>query len=66
MNKNSKIKVLFIFFLKFEVRVSKFEFDFDFWAKVRQVRSLEMPKFGCSKFGFFEFVPPLSKIQNFD
>ena len=59
MNKNSKIKVLFIFFLKFEVRVSKFEFDFDFWAKVRQVRSSEMPKFGCSKFEFFEFVPTL-------
>ena len=59
MNKNSKIKVIFIFFLKFEVRHSKFEFDFDFWAKVRQVRSSEMPKFGCSKFEFFEFVPPL-------
>ena len=53
-----KIRV-FSLFLEFEVRLRKFEFDFDFRAKVRQVRSSDMSKFGCSKFDFFEFVPPL-------
>ena len=45
--------------LKFEVRLSKFEFDIYFWVKVREVRSSNMLEFGCSKFDFFEFVPPL-------
>ena len=48
--------------MKFEVRLSKFEFDLDFWAKVRQVRSSNMPEFGSSKFEIFEFVPPLILI----
>ena len=55
--------------MKFEVRLSKFEFDLDFWAKVRQVRSSNMPEFGSSKFENFEFVPPLlwncSRFFNF-
>ena len=57
-----KIRV-FSLFLEFEVRPRKFKFDFDFRAKVRQVRSSDMSKFGCSKFDFFEFVPPLPKTE---
>ena len=57
-----KIRV-FSLFLEFEVRLRKFEFDFDFRAKVRQVRSSDMSKFGCLKFNFFEFVPPLIQFM---
>ena len=62
---NSRLKKLiqkirvFLYFSEFEVRHWKFEFVFEFRTEVRQVRSSKMSKFGCSKFEYFEFVPPL-------
>ena len=42
---------------------SSFSSILELRSKVQDVRSLDMPKFGCSKFDFFEFVPTLLKIQ---
>ena len=36
---------------------SSFSSTFGLKSKVRDVRSSEIPKFGCSKFEFLEFVP---------
>ena len=64
-----------IFFIAAKLKKDiEFEFEmFDIWwcsssfsstlgleSKVRHVRSLNMPKFGCSKFDFFEFIPTLA------
>ena len=40
-------------------RLSFWLVDCGLGCKVRDVRSSDMPKFGCSKFDYFEFVPIL-------
>ena len=38
----------------------KFSLTLALGSKVRDVQSSDMPKFGYSKFNFFEFVPTLT------